>query len=317
MFMAPLEAALRKYSERALAAPPAWELTLAELRAGPESEAAELWGGAADEVAEVRDVSIDGDEGALRVRVYRPEGVGKLPGLVWLHGGGWVVGSIESHDHLCRAIAKRTPCCVVSVDYRLAPENPFPAAVSDAWAGLLWTLGAADELRIDRTRIAVGGDSAGGNLAAVTALHARSDGIALALQVLAYPVTDADFESESYRAYENGLNLTREKMQWYWSVYLAGADPLHPDASPMRASDLRGVAPALVQTSEYDPLCSEGERYGQRLAEAGVAGTVTRYDGTIHGFLRMPAFTPAANRALDEIAAALSIAGTTAAPPTR
>jgi acetyl esterase len=189
--------------------------------------------------------------------------------------------------------------------------------VSDAWEGLVWTLGAAEELRVDPTWIAVGGDSAGGNLAAVTALRARSAGVALALQVLVYPVTDADFESESYRTYESGLNLTREKMQWYWSVYLAGADPLQPDASPLRAGDLRGVAPALVQTSEYDPLCSEGERYGQRLAEAGVARTVTRYDGTIHGFLRMPALTPAADRALDEIAAALSAAGTAAGPPAR
>lgn len=307
--MAPLNQAQRSYAERAASAPSAWLLPLADLRAGPESEADELWGQTAEEVALVHDVVVDGNAGALRLRVYRPAGDARVPAVLWLHGGGWVVGSLESHDHLCRAIAARAPCCVVAVEYRLAPEHPFPAALDDAWTALRWILTAADELRTDSSRIAIGGDSAGGNLAAVTALRARDEGISLALQVLAYPVTDADFETESYRRYGSGLNLTREKMQWFWRTYLAGADPLDPDASPLRAVGLHGVAPALIQTCEYDPLRSEGELYARRVEEAGVAATLTRYEGTIHGFLRMPAFTPMATRALDEIIVALTVAG--------
>lgn len=304
--MAPLDPALRRYADRAAAAPPAWELSLAELRAGVDRDTDELWGLPVDEVAVVRDLEVEGQEHSLRLRVYRPSDEGRLGALLWFHGGGWVVGSIESHDHLCRAIAARAPCCVVAVDYRLAPEHPFPAAVDDAWTALQWIQGAADELRIDAARVAIGGDSAGGNLAAVTARRARDAGIALTLQVLAYPVIDADFESESYRQFGSGPFLTREKMQWYWSTYLAGADPLHPDASPLRAVELQGVAPALVQTCEYDPLCAEGELYARRVTEAGVAATLTRYEGTIHGFLRMPALTPTATRALEEITAALT-----------
>lgn len=303
--MAPLEPALRRYADRAAAGTPAWELTLAELRAGPEAEAAEIWGDA-DPLAEVTDLVVAGAEGPMRVRVYRPHANGPLPGLVWYHGGGWVVGSIESHDLLCRALAARTPCCVVAVDYRLAPEHPFPAAITDAWRGLLWTLEHAADLGIDVSRLAVGGDSAGGNLAAVAARRAHAEGVRLALQVLVYPVTDADLDSESYLKYERGLNLSREKMQWYWDAYLAGADASQPDASPLRAEDLSGVAPALVQIAEHDPLRSEAERYAARLAQAGVPVTATCYDGTIHGFIRMPALTPSAGRAIVELTAALA-----------
>jgi acetyl esterase len=307
--MAPVDPALRIYVESAAAAPPVGELPLADVRAGMELEAAALWGAAADEVAEVRDLVVETEDGALPVRLYRPQSDASLPGLLWLHGGGWVVGSIDSHDHLCRAIAARTPCCVVSADYRLAPEHPFPAAVRDTWAALRWIRDSADELGIDLRWLAIGGDSAGGNLAAVTALRARDHGIPLALQVLVYPVIDAALDSESYRLHAAGLNLTREKMQWFWNAYLAGADPSHPDASPMRAADLSGVAPALVQIAEHDPLCSEGELYGRRLADAGVPAVVTRYDSMIHGFLRMPALTPTATGALEEICAMLAAPG--------
>ncbi len=301
--MADLEPGLRPYVDAAVAAPPAWERTLADLRAATDGEAIDLWGGV-PAVDAIDDVELAGPGGPLRVRVYRPAG-GPHPGIVWLHGGGWVVGSLASHDPLLRALAAWTPCCVVAVDYRLAPEAPFPAALDDAWAALEWTVEQAASLGIDPERLAVGGDSAGGNLAAVVARHARDRGVGIALQALVYPVTDYDLESPSYSLHAEGLNLTRAKMRWYWDAYLAGHDPHDPDASPLRARDLAGVAPAVVQVAEHDPLLSEGEAYARRLSDAGVAVTLTRYEGVIHGFNRMAALTPRALEALDEIAAAL------------
>jgi acetyl esterase len=302
--VADLHANLRPYVERVLAGPAAWEVPLEALRAGPELEIPEIWG-LPDEVDEVVDLMIPGPAGPLRVRVYRPRSTRLLPVVIWFHGGGWVVGTIESHDPVCRALANRTPCVVVAVDYRLAPEWPFPAALDDAWAATQWVADEALKLGADASRIVVAGDSAGGNLAAAVALRARDSGLSLALQALVYPVTDFDFESESYARYDSGLNLTRAKMQWYWAQYLAGADGLHPDASPLRAPDLAGVAPALVQVAELDPLLSEGEAYAARLAEAGVPVILTRYDGMIHGFIRMPALVAEADFSLGEIASAV------------
>jgi acetyl esterase len=302
--MADLHANLRPYVERANASPPAWDLPLELLRAAPELENPEIWG-LPDEVDEVVDLLIPGPEGKLRVRVYRPRSTELLPVVLWFHGGGWVVGTIESHDPLCRALANRTPCVVVSVDYRLAPEAPFPAGLDDAWAATQWVAEETLELGADPSRIVVAGDSAGGNLAAAVALRARDAGLPLALQALVYPVIDFDFESESYLRLAEGLNLTRAKMQWYWELYLGGADGLQPEASPLRAPDLAGVAPALVQVAEHDPLLSEGEAYAARLEEAGVPVTLTRYDGVIHGFIRMPALVAEADFSLAEIAQAV------------
>jgi acetyl esterase len=302
--MADLHANLRPYVDRVVAGPAAWEVPLEALRAGPELEIPEIWG-LPDEVDEVVDLLIPGPSGTIRVRVYRPLSTELLPAVVYFHGGGWVVGTIESHDPVCRALANRTPCVVVAVDYRLAPEWPFPAALDDAWAATQWVADEALKLGADASRIVVAGDSAGGNLAAAVALRARDSGLSLALQALVYPVTDFDFESESYARYDSGLNLTRAKMQWYWAQYLAGADGLHPDASPLRAPDLAGVAPALVQVAELDPLLSEGEAYAARLAEAGVPVILTRYDGMIHGFIRMPALVAEADFSLGEIASAV------------
>jgi acetyl esterase len=228
-----------------------------------------------------------------------------MPLLVWLHGGGWVVGSLESHDPLCRYLAAKTPCCVVSVNYRLAPEDPFPRGLDDAYAALEWARRETSRLAGDRACLAVGGDSAGGNLASVVARRARDDGVSLGLQVLAYPVTNHDFTTPSYAEYGEGLNLSQAKMQWYWRQYLAGADAGNPDASPLRASDLRGLPPALVQTAEHDPLRSEGEAYAELLAQSGVTTRLTRYPGVIHGFLGLRTLTPTALQALDQIAAAL------------
>jgi acetyl esterase len=298
--VAELDPSARLYVDRVNAGPPIWEIPLDEARRGVDAETDEI-SGPVEEVAQVEDRVLGG---SLRVRIYRPETEGPHPALVYFHGGGWVVGSIESHDPMCRAIATRAPAVVVSVDYRLAPEHPFPAAVDDAWSATQWVSEHGAELGVDR--VAVGGDSAGGNLAAVIALRARDRGLPLALQVLVYPVTDSDLDSGGYRKHGVGLNLTRAKMEWYWRQYLDGADGTDPDASPLRAADLRGVAPALVQTAEYDPLCEEGEAYARRLQAAGVPIVLTRYEGQIHGFARLGALTADAGRALDEISTALS-----------
>jgi acetyl esterase len=303
--MAELHANLQPYVDRANAGPAAWDVPLDVLRAGPELEVPEIWG-LPDDVDEVVDLLIPGPAGTLRVRVYRPLSTELLPVVIWFHGGGWVVGTLDSHDPVCRALANRTPCVVVAVDYRLAPEAPFPAAVEDSWAATQWVEREALKLGGDASRLVVAGDSAGGNLAAALALRARDSGLDLALQVLVYPVTDSDLDSESYLRLATGLNLTRAKMEWYWEQYLGGADGSHPEASPLRAPDLAGVAPALVQTAEHDPLLSEGEAYAARLAEAGVPVTLTRYEGVIHGFIRMPALVAEADFALAEIASAVA-----------
>jgi acetyl esterase len=298
--MAPLDPGAQEYVAAANAAPPIWEVMLEDARRGIDDETLEVFGPVDD--VETADRTIDGPRGPIRVRVYGAGSGG--PAFVYLHGGGWVVGSIESHDPLCRRLARRAPCVVVSVDYRLAPEHPFPAPLEDAWATTEWTAAHLGELGADG--LAVGGDSAGGNLAAVVALRARDRGLPLALQVLVYPVIDADLDSPGYRELGEGLNLTRAKMAWYWERYLAGADGFAPEASPLRATDLSGVAPALVQTAEHDPLAYEGEAYAHALEAAGVPVGLTRYDGQIHGFLRLGALCPRAFDALDEIEAALS-----------
>jgi acetyl esterase len=303
--MPDLDPRLRAYVERAASAPPVAEIPLDLLRAGPLAELPEVWGQPED-VDRIDEIAI----GELSARIYRPASDALLPALVWLHGGGWVVGTVDTHDPLCRAIANRTPCVVVAPEYRLAPEHPFPAGLEDARTTHAWVAGHAAELGVDPARIAVGGDSAGGNLAAAVALGARAAGVPLALQVLVYPVTDHSLDTPSYRRFATGLNLTRAKMEWYWARYLGAADPSSPDASPLRAEELAGVAPALVQTAEHDPLLSEGEAYAERLGAAGVPVTLTRYDGMIHGFIRMPALVGEAREAVDEIARALREAGT-------
>lgn len=286
---------------RSLSAPPPQDVPLDVLRAGLRTELPELWG-VPEVVDEVVDIVLPSE---LRVRVYRPRSSGLLPAIVWFHGGGWVVGDLDSHDPFCRALANRTPCVVVSVDYRLAPEAQFPAALEDAWIATEWAVEEALRLGIDVTKIAIGGDSAGGNLAAAVALHARRGALPVALQVLVYPVCDHSFETRSYRELGSGLNLTQAKMEWFWQQYLGPADGTHQDASPLRADDHSDLAPALILLAEHDPLVSEGEAYVQRLREAGVPVTSRVFDGMIHGFIRMPALVDEADVALDEIATAL------------
>lgn len=255
-------------------------------------------------VASVENRQIPGPGGLIPVRIYTPAGQGPFPALVYFHGGGWVLGTLETSDHTCRMLANLAGCIVVSVDYRLAPEHKFPAAPADCYAATRWVAENATALRIDPARIAVGGDSAGGNLAAVVALMAREQGgPALAFQLLAYPVTHYHFESKSYNECAEGYFLTRPMMVWFWRQYLRDeADGRHPHASPLLAEDLRGLPPALVLTAEYDPLTSEAEEYAERLRSAGVPVTLKRYSGLIHGFFTMGQALAAGKQAIEEAA---------------
>ncbi|HEX2375290.1 MAG TPA: alpha/beta hydrolase, partial [Actinomycetota bacterium] len=285
--------------------PPLHHQSVEQARAFHVDDAPGLNGRAAP-VAAVADRMVPGPAGELPVRVYTPEASGPLPIVVWFHGGGWVVGTLDTYDPLCRALAAAVPAVVVSVGYRLAPEHPWPAAVEDAHAATLWASRNAAELGGAQHRLAVAGDSAGGNLAAVVALGARDrGGPAIAFQLLVYPALDAAGGTASWREQAEGFHLTAAGMRWYWDRYLGGADGAAPDASPLRAAFLGGLPPALVLTAEHDVLRDEGEAYAARLREAGVAATATRYAGTVHGFFRWRAVTGAADSALQEAAGAL------------
>ena len=257
-------------------------------------------------IACVRDLTVESPAGSLRLRVYHPDPESRLPVTVFFHGGGWVIGSLDSHDPLCRSLANRVPCVVVAVDYRLAPEHPWPAAVEDADFAVRWVAEHGDELEADASLLAVAGDSAGGNLAAVTALKDRDSGRhQVAFQLLFYPATDYDWKSASMRENSDGYFLTRADMKWFENHYLQGQDPLHPYVAPMRARSLAGLPPAFIITAEFDPLRDQGNAYGRRLAAEGAAVTVRCYPGMIHGFVGMRALIKQGDVALDDAAAAL------------
>jgi acetyl esterase len=263
--------------------------------------------GPVEDVPAVADHRVPVAGGEITVRVYRPAGHGPHPVLVYYHGGGWVIGDLYTHDGICRSIVNAAGCAVASVDYRLAPEFKYPTAVEDSYAALQWTVANAARLGLDPARIAVGGDSAGGNLAAVMALVARDRrGPRLLLQVLLYPVTDHDFSTPSYRENATGYLLTAEDMRWFWRHYLAREEQgREPTASPLRAKSLADLPPALVITAGCDPLRDEGEAYAQRLREAGTAVTLTQYPGMFHGFARMTRILDQSRVLLGEMAGAL------------
>ena len=269
-------------------------------------------------VARVEDRRIPGPETEIPVRIYTPEGAGPFPALVWFHGGGWVVGDLESADATARHLTVGANCVVVSVDYRLAPETKFPGPAEDCYAATKWVAQNAASINADSGKIAVGGDSAGGNLAAAISLMARDrGGPPLALQLLVYPVTDRDFSTESYIQNAEGYQLTRDSMVWYWEHYLKDdADAVNPYAAPLQAQDLRNLPPALVITAEYDPLRDEGEAYAHRLEAAGVSSTCTRYDGMIHGFFGMAAAIDKGKQAIAQASAALKAAFASQYSPT-
>ncbi|KAB1152835.1 alpha/beta hydrolase [Micromonospora sp. AMSO12t] len=298
------QVAAYRAARAAAGTPPLYTQTLAEARAA-DLAAIRAGGGAVEPVHEVRDTRVPGPAGDLPVRIHRPAGEGPLPTLVYFFGGGWTLGSVDTADGICRRLANAVPCQVVTVGYRLAPEHPFPAAVHDCHAATAWLATHPEEFGVDPERVAVGGDSAGGNLAAaVTLLAKERGGPRLAAQLLVYPNTDQSAVPDGDG--EDPLLFNRRSVAWYRGHYLTDpADARHPLASPLLAADLTGLPPALVITAEHDPLRAEGERYAHRLRDAGVPTTLTRYAGMVHGFLAMPAAFDDGHRAQDQAAAFL------------
>lgn len=250
---------------------------------------------------------ISGPGGDLPIRIYTPEGTGPFPVLVFYHGGGWVIGDLDSHDNICRSLTNLANIVVVSVDYRLAPEHKFPAAVDDCYTAFRWVSEHPSELNIDSSHIAVGGDSAGGNLSTVVSyLTKQRGGPQLAYQLLLYPSTHISADTASHRENGEGYFLTTESMTYFRNHYLRTAeDAEDPLVSPYLIEDLSGLPPAMVVTAEYDPLRDEGEAYARRLKEAGVPVITKRYDGMIHGFISMAGQLDKGKQALQDAAQAL------------
>jgi len=249
-------------------------------------------------------VTLPGPTGTLHARVYRPRGAGDaaLPALLYFHGGGWCIGDIDTHDAACRQLTQEAGCAVLSLDYRLAPEHRFPAAVEDCFAALKFAIGEGRRLGLDPTRLAVGGDSAGGNLAAVAALRARDAGITLKGQVLIYPATDFAGDTASHEDYAEGFLLTRESVAWFGGNYIDAAQHGDWRASPLRARDLARLPPALVMVGECDVLRDESRAYAEALRRAGNEASFHLYPGMIHGFFTMGGVIAAADRAMAQAA---------------
>ena len=300
----PVDPQIRALLDRGTGVPATHTLPVAEARRQYEARIALM--APPPQMAKIVERSIDGPEGAIRLRVYTPAGRGPFPLMMFFHGSGFVLCSLDTHDGMCRNLAAGIGCVVVSVDYRLAPEHKFPKGPDDCLAATRWAAANAAELGIDPARIMVAGDSAGGNMAAVTALRIRDEGgPQLSGQMLLYPVTDYHTPgTPSYAENADGYGLTRDTMEWFWAHYLTSAvEAENPYASPLRARDLTGLPPAYVTSAEYDPLRDEAERYGMRLREASVPTKITRFAGMNHGFLFWVGIVGGADSAMAEACA--------------
>ncbi|MEB1809277.1 MAG: alpha/beta hydrolase [Bacillaceae bacterium] len=284
--------------------PPVNELSVEENRANAQKF--KFLGGIPEQVAKVENTSVPVDGGEINIRIYTPEGDGPFPVFIYFHGGGWVIGDIEVVDPPLRAVTNRAEAIVVSVDYRLAPEHRFPIATEDCYTATKWVAENITRYNGDPSRIAVGGDSAGGNLAAVVTLMAKErGGPTISFQVLIYPATNFANDTLSHRENGEGYFLTKGAIDWFAQQYIKENEKDLPYASPLLAEDLTGLPPALVITAQYDPLRDEGEAYANRLKESGIPVEVTRYDGMIHGFFWMAGIIDQGKHMIDQICSAL------------
>lgn len=281
-----------------LRAPPA-HVSAADMRAGNK---AYLVTAPKAPIHAVEDRVLPGPAGPLLVRIYRPTGQPGLPVIVFCHGGGFVLGDLDTHDSICHRLAHSGGCAVIAVDYRRAPETRFPGALDDCSAALHWIVGHAASLGVDGKRIALCGDSAGGNLAAATALRARRGGPDVGHVALLYPMLDPACDSESMHAFGRGYLLARSGVQWSWSQYLGQPDDASNPLVALLHADLAGLPTTSVVTAECDPLRDEGEAFAERLRVAGVEVVARRYAGMVHGFAGLPQITPVATQAIDDIA---------------
>lgn len=285
-------------TQAALGLPAVWEAPLETIRANTHGRVAVA--GPPEPILKVEDRYIAGPTSDLHIRIYTPSVNENLPALVFFHGGGWVVNFIDIYDAALHRIANQSGAVIVAVNYQKAPEHPFPTPFNDCFATLEWVMKNAKSLHIDPNKIGVGGDSAGGNLAAAVALKARDLEIKLAFQLLVYPCNDRDFSTSSYREFATGFGLTTQTMQWFWEQYLQGEmyDD-NPYACPTRAKTFNSLAPAILITAEYDPLASDSEKYVELLERDGVYVESRNFDGMIHGFFANVAVTPTSTIALD------------------
>jgi len=286
--------------------PPLHLLAVAEARR-EYMEFPRIFAGPPLELPRVNDRLIPGEDGPMRVRIYEPPGPGRArPGLIYLHGGGGVIGTIETHDVACRRLCRSLSMVVISVDYRLAPEHPFPAGLYDATAAFRWAMAHAESLEVDPRRLAIGGDSLGGNLAAGVCQRLAAAGEARPrAQLLIYPATDVAHAARSHQLFAEGFLLSEAMIDWFMGHYLGGADPHDPRVSPLLSETLSGLPPAVVVTAGFDPLRDEGRAYADALREAGVPVSYRCHPGLVHGFAQMTGVVGLARRALDDAAARL------------
>jgi acetyl esterase len=284
--------------QKAAGLPQVWEAPVAVIRESTQGRVA--FAGQPEPILSVTNRFIPGPTADLPIRIYRPNEDQNAPALIFFHGGGWVLNFLDIYDAALHRLANQSGLVIISVNYQKAPEHPFPAPFDDCYAGLLWAKSHASELGIDPSRIGVGGDSAGGNLAAAVALKARDANVALSYQLLVYPCLDRDFTTKSYIEAATDYGLTTQAMQWFWDQYLQGDHHNdNPYAAPMRAKSLAGVAPSIVITAQYDPLVSDSENYVAKLQSDGAEVIYKEYPGMIHGFYINPGPIPSGLAAID------------------
>jgi len=281
--------------------PQVWEAPLDVIRRNTHARIKNS--GPAEPVHQIINRFIPGKTADLPIRIYRPTENPNAPAIVFFHGGGWVLSTLDIFDSSLSRLANQSGATIISVFYQKAPEHPFPIPFDDCYESLLWVLANAEELKIDPTKVGVMGDSAGGNLASAVALKARDNGVKLALQVLIYPCNERNFETQSYIDYATGYLLTTQGMKWFWEQYVQNpADNTNPYAAPMHAKTFKDLAPAVIVTAQYDPLLADSEKYAKLLQADGVPVVYKQFDGMIHGFFVMMAITKVAAESIDFIA---------------